>query len=104
MQRFCTLAALALVIVGHQHGLADDRNARDMALAAAEGRLKAIYEKREFAPAPFSGKWLADSSGYLMLESTKPGAEPEVVTYDAADGKRTVFIGADKLVEPGSKA
>lgn len=104
MRRFCTLSALVLAVAGHQHGTADDRNARDKALATAEERLKAIYERREFTPAAFPGKWLADSSGFLMLESATPGAEPEVVKYDAETGKRTVYVGADKLVEPGKKA
>ncbi len=104
MPRFSTLTALVLLIVCHQLSVADDGKARDKALAAAEERLKAIYEKREFAPATFAGKWLADSSGYLMLESAKPGVEPEVVKYAAEDGKRTVFIGADKLVAPGKKS
>ena len=104
MRRFCTLAALVVVNVGHRHCTADDGKARDKALAGAEERLKAIYDKREFAPATFPGKWLADSSGYLMLESVTPGAEPEVVKFDARDGKRTVFIGADQFVEPGTKS
>ncbi len=103
MRRLVTLSALVLVIVGQQHGVADDKAAGVKALADAEVRLKAIYEKREFAPATFAGRWLADSSGYLMLDAAKPGAEPEVVKYDA-DGKRTILIGADKLLEPGTKA
>jgi hypothetical protein len=83
--------------------LPTDRAGRDKALADAESRLKAIYENRDFAPTTFPGKWLAESSGYLMLEPPKPGAEPDVVTYDAKAGKRSVLIGADQLVAPGSK-
>ncbi|MGL4419395.1 MAG: DPP IV N-terminal domain-containing protein, partial [Gemmataceae bacterium] len=71
-------------------------------LATAEARLKSIYLKREFAPAPFPGKWLADSSGYLMLEAEKPGTAPDIVKYALADGKRTVLIGAAQLVPTGS--
>jgi dipeptidyl-peptidase-4 len=103
MRRFCTLSALVLVLFGHQHCTADDGKTRDKALADAESRLKDIYEKRNFSPAIFQGKWLADGSGYLMLDPSKPGAEPDVVTYDAKSGKRSVLIGADQLVPPGSK-
>lgn len=38
-----------------------------------------------------------------MLEPSKPGAEPDVVTYDAKTGKRSVLAGVDQLVVPGSK-
>ncbi|MFO0806384.1 MAG: DPP IV N-terminal domain-containing protein [Gemmataceae bacterium] len=93
----CWLAALGVAPA------ADDRTGRDKMLVDAESRLKAIYEKREFAPVPFPGKWLADSSGYLMLEPSRPGTEPDVVTYDAKSGKRSVLIGADRLVVPESK-
>ena len=102
MMRFSTFTVVWLAIAGTASG-ADDRAGRDKVLADAESRLKAIYEKRDFAPATFSGKWLADSSGYLVLEPSKPGAEPEVVKYDAKNGKRSVLLGADQLVVPGSK-
>jgi len=82
--------------------LAEDRADRDKALADAELRLKAIYEKRDFAPATFSGQWLADSSGYLILESSPSGAAHTVVKYDAKDGKRSVLIVAKQLTVPGT--
>lgn len=82
---------------------ADDRTARDKMLNIAESRLKAIYENRDFAPATFPGKWLADSSGYLMIEASRPGADPDVVKYDVKSGKRSVLVGADQLIPPGSK-
>jgi dipeptidyl-peptidase 4 len=104
MQRFYTLSAFVLLLGGHLPGQADDGIARAKALASAEGQLKAIYEKREFSPATFPGKWLADSSGYLMLESATPGAEPDVVKYAAEDAKRTVLIAADQLVDADKKA
>lgn len=100
MWRFFTCVVWWAAIAGVASA-ADDRAGRDKVLADAESRLKAIYEKREFAPAPFPGKWLADSSGYLMLEPSKPGAEPDVVKYDAKSGKRSVLVGADQLVAPG---
>lgn len=102
MKKSYTFMGFWLVIAGTASA-ADGRTGRDKVLAAAEARLKSIYERREFAPAAFPGKWLADSSGYLVLEPSKPGAEPDVVKYDVKNGKRTVFIGADQLVVPGSK-
>jgi hypothetical protein len=82
---------------------ASDRTFFEKALSEAELRLKSIYEKREFAPAPFNGKWLADSSGYLILEPSKSGLETEVVKYDAKNGDRTILIRANQLVAPGTK-
>ncbi len=82
--------------------LADDRADREKALAAAELRLKAIYENRDFAPATFSGQWLADSSGYLVLEPSPTGGGQEVVKYTVPNGKRSVLIGPSQLVPPGT--
>ena len=79
---------------------ADDRAGHTTILAEAETRLKSIYDTREFAAATFSGKWLRDSSGYLVLEKPKDGSEPELVQYDAASGKRSTLIGSDRLVVP----
>ncbi|MGL6096658.1 MAG: DPP IV N-terminal domain-containing protein [Fimbriiglobus sp.] len=101
MHRFCAPLALGLLF-GAPDIRAEETKTRADALAVAESRLKAIHETRDFAPAVFPGKWLADSSGYLMLEPAAAGGPSEVVKYDANDGKRTVLIGADKLVEPGN--
>ena len=101
MMRFCAFVALGL-LHGGKPLFADEGKVREKVLAEAELRLKSIYEKRDFAPATFPGKWLADSSGYLMLETAKPGAEPEVVKYDAKSGKRSVLIGTDQLAVPGT--
>ena len=90
------------LVVANAFVFADDRAGHTKILAEAEARLKAIYDKREFAPAMFSGKWLRDSSGYLVLEEPQDGSEPELVQYDAASGKRSIVIGSDKLVVPGT--
>ncbi len=102
MMRFCTFVVMGLLLC-NKPSIADERKAREKVLAEAELRLKSIYEKRDFAPATFPGKWLADSSEYWMLEPSKPGAEPEIVKYDAKSGKRSVLIGADQLTIPGTK-
>ncbi len=71
-------------------------------LIEAEARLKAIYDQREYQPATFAGKWLRDSSGYLVLEKAKNGSEPELVQYDITNGQRSIVIGGDKLVVTGT--
>lgn len=71
-------------------------------MADAETRLKAIYDHREFVPASFSGKWLRDSSGYLVLEQPKGSSEPELVQYDVMSGKRSILIDSKRLVVPGT--
>ena len=81
---------------------ADERAGNAQILAEAEIRLKSIYDKREFVPASFSGRWLRDSSGYLVLEIPEGRSEPELVQYDAMSGKRSILIGGDQLVVPGT--
>jgi len=83
--------------------IAEERTVREKQLADAEFRLKSIYEKRTFTPATFPGKWLADSSDYWMLEPAKPGAEPEVVKYDAKSGKRINFSVRANLLCPAQR-
>ena len=102
MRRFSAFTVFWLAALGTAPA-ADDGTGRDKVLAEAESRLKAIYERREFALATFPGKWLADSSGYLMLEPSRPGAGPDVVKYDVKNGKRSLLLDADRLVDPGSK-
>ena len=101
MSRVSAFMACWLVIA-NAFVAADDRAGHPKILAEAETRLKSIYDQREFAPATFSGKWLRDSSGYLVLEKPKDGSEPELVQYDVTSGKRSTLIGGDKLVVPGT--
>lgn len=101
MNRAFAFVACGLV-VAHPFVVADDRAGHSDILAEAEARLKAIYDAGAFAPATFSGKWLRDSSGYLVLEKPDVDSAPELVRYDAASGDRTVVIGNDKLAVPGT--
>ena len=88
------------LVIANAFVAADDRAGQTKILAEAETRLKSIYDKREFVPATFSGKWLRDSSGYLVLEKPKDGSESELVQYDVASGKRSILIGGGQLVVP----
>lgn len=90
------------VVIANTLVAAGDRASHTRILAAAETRLKAIYDQRAFAPATFSGRWLRDSSGYLVLENPKDGSGPELVQYDVASGKRSILIGGERLVVPGT--
>ncbi len=69
-------------------------------LAAAEPRLKAVYELRELAAKSFRGAWLPDGSGYALLEGA--AGSRELVKYDAATGQRTVLLAPAQLVPPGA--
>jgi dipeptidyl-peptidase-4 len=80
--------------------VADDREDRLRMLSDAETRLKSIYERREFVPATFSGQWLRDSSGYLVLEKRPGETDPELVKYEVESGQRSVVIGKDQLRVP----
>jgi dipeptidyl-peptidase-4 len=76
------------------------------ALARAESRLRAIYERREFvAKLVRPAAWLPDSSGFLALQETAAGSnERELVQYETATGQRTVLLSLAQLVPPaGSK-
>ncbi|MBM3310588.1 MAG: S9 family peptidase [Candidatus Aminicenantes bacterium] len=73
----------------------------------AEARLRAVYERNEFASRPFRAVWLPDGSGYTALETSAgeqagPG-ERELVRYDAADGQRTILASLARLTPSGGK-
>ena len=76
-------------------------------LARVESRLRAIYERREFAARPVRpAAWLRDGSGFMALEAEAAGAsERELVLYTTAGGERSVLLSLAQLVVPGqSKA
>lgn len=97
--RIGLLAALAA-------GLAPGAAAGDStaeALARVEPRLRAIYERREFAARTVRpAAWLSDSSGFLALEPAAAGAsERELVHYATAGGERSVLLSLAQLQVPG---
>ena len=98
----CTALTICVIAVCSIMAGADEKQQNTRILAEAETRLKSIYEKREFTPATFSAKWLRDSSGYVVLETTKDGIEVELVQYEVTSGARSQLIGGEKLVIPGS--
>jgi dipeptidyl-peptidase-4 len=57
------------------------------ALADAEPRVRAIYERREFRPASFSAQWLPDSSGYRIQERDPKTNQTKEVVYEVRAGQ-----------------
>ncbi|HEY9015458.1 MAG TPA: S9 family peptidase [Gemmatimonadales bacterium] len=65
-----------------------------------------IFNSKDFAPEQLGRvRWLEKEAAYLRLEadSATPGGQA-LVRYDAATGKRTVWIPASRLVPPGDSA
>jgi dipeptidyl-peptidase-4 len=65
--------------------------------------LERIFESKEFAPEQLGRvRWLEKDAAYVKLEadSTTPGGR-SLVRYDAATGKRQVWVPAARLVPPG---
>jgi dipeptidyl-peptidase-4 len=56
-----------------------------------ESLLRRIYDQGEFRAKSFSGKWLADNSGYTVRERVAETSEQVLANYDADSGKRTVL-------------
>jgi len=62
-----------------------------------------IFNSKEFAPEQLGRvRWLEKEAAYVKLEadSTGPGGQ-DLVRYDAATGRREVWIPAGRLVPPG---
>ncbi len=68
--------------------------------------LERIFNSAEFAPERLGPvRWLENASAYIKLEadSATPGAR-SLVRYDAATGKRDVWVPAERLVPAGDTA
>lgn len=72
-------------------------------LTKVEARLRAIYERREFATRSVrSLTWLPDGSGLVTLEErTQGGGGRELILHDTRDGRRTVLLPAERFVVSG---
>src|SRR5918997_2345116 len=74
------------------------------ALAAQDSlTLERIFNSKEFVPEQLGRvRWLEKEAAYVKLEtdSTTPGGQA-LVRYDAATGRRNVWIPAARLVPPG---
>ncbi|MBN1853583.1 MAG: DPP IV N-terminal domain-containing protein [Pirellulales bacterium] len=64
--------------------------------------MRVIYDREEFRAKRFRADWLADSSGYTVLESVPDTKEHIMVRYDAASGKRTALNPSQKAKVRGA--
>jgi dipeptidyl-peptidase-4 len=73
-------------------------------LAPVESRLRAIYERREYAARSVRpAAWLADGSGFLSLEDAAAGSTGrELVRYETATGTRRVVLALAQLLHAGA--
>ncbi len=89
---------VAAIVFQNSYG----QTTNDVLLKQAESRLRAIYERDEFRPKSFRAEWLADSSGYTVLESVPGAIEKVRARYDVESGKRTVL--SDSEQKPSSRS
>ena len=74
-----------------------------------ELRLKSIYEESEFSAGRFSGKWLADSSGYSLQQRDPKTGKSKLVHYDVVTGNQVDAksplqrVNADRRLSPDGK-
>ena len=71
-------------------------------LATAEARLRQVYDRRELDAKSFRGVWLADGSGYTVLERVPSGTGRDLVKYDPATGQRTILLSQAQLTPHGA--
>ncbi len=72
-------------------------------VAALDAQLVRIFDTGAFAAPRFGpARWLADGSGYTVLEAGPSGGS-DIVRYDARTGARSVLVAAARLTPPGAK-
>jgi len=84
---FLLLAAFAMSLPASLRAGDAPADGIKRALADAEPRVRAIYERREFRPATFSAEWLPDSSGYRIQERDLKTNQMKGVVYEIRSGK-----------------
>ncbi len=100
-----SIAALCLFLIGILSTAAvaavPAQTTKEHLLEKAESRLRAIYERNEFRARRFRADWLAESSGYTVLEPDPDGNAQVRVRYDVPSGKRTVLDSPQRTDGPG---
>ncbi|MEO5821260.1 MAG: S9 family peptidase [Vicinamibacteraceae bacterium] len=96
LRRVLAIAVTSLLLVASLAGQTADR------VAALDAQLVRIFDTRAFAVPRFGpARWLADGSGYTVLETGKSGGS-NIVRYDARTGARSVLVDAARLTPPGA--
>ena len=65
--------------------------------------LERLFGTQDFAPEPFGpARWMADGNAYTTLEPSRkqPGGS-DIISYDAATGRREVLVSSRRLVPSG---
>ena len=79
----------------------------------AESRLKAIYERGELRTNAFQGRWLPDSSGYVVRQRDPETKEAKSITFEiqsgeprviAPDGQDAAATEPNPLMSPDGKS
>ena len=67
--------------------------------------LERIFTSQEFTAESFGqARWVDGGAGYTKLEKPAAGGKSDIVRYETATGKRSVLVGADRLVPGGQTA
>ena len=94
-RRVAATALTVLLLVGAGSAQPADR------MAALDAQLVRIFGAGAFAAPRFGpARWLADGSGYTVLEAGTGGGS-DIVRYDARTGARSVLVAAARLTPPG---
>lgn len=72
-------------------------------LTKVDDRLRAIYERREFAARSVRPlTWLPDGAGVVTLEERAAGSgERELMLHDTRDGRRSTLLPLERMTVPG---
>ena len=68
--------------------------------------LERLFSSQEFTAETFGqARWIDDGAGYTKLEkSTAANSKRDIVRYETATGKRSILVGADRLIPAGQTA
>ena len=90
-------AAACLLSIATASGQPADR------AAALDAQLVRIFDGKAYDVPRFGpARWLADGSGYTIVEPAGNGGA-DIVRYDARTGARSVLVAAARLTPPGAR-
>ncbi|HWO02060.1 MAG TPA: S9 family peptidase [Blastocatellia bacterium] len=68
--------------------------------------LERLFSSEDFTAETFGqARWIDGGAGYTKLEASATNKDKkDIVRYETVSGKRSVLVGADRLVPPGQRA
>ncbi len=90
------LCGVTCILLAESDALAVQSDVARTWREAAEPRVRAIYERREFGVNGFRSEWLPDSSGYVVRERDPETNELVRVQYGVPGGERTELKSSDE--------